>query len=167
MAAAELLILDANVLIDYVHSELRPLRLWARHIGPVYVPRMLLREVDGLSEKGCAQLGLQLADPSIEQLDEAAQHQPGLAFADRLCLVLARDGKLTCATNDRRLRNECQNQGVEFMWGLEIMISLVHAAHLDLDYALRIGGQIQLSNPHHITRKILERFIASAKKAQP
>lgn len=131
MAVAELLILDANVLIDYVHSELRPLALWAKHVGPVQVPRMLLREVDGLSEEDCARHGLQLVDPSIGQLDEAAENQPGLSFEDRLCLVLARDAGLICATNDRRLRKACRDQGVGLMWGLEIMVLLVRSGRLE------------------------------------
>lgn len=167
MAVAELLILDASVLIDYMHSELKPLALWAKHTGPVHVPRMLLREADGLSEKDCLQLGLQLVDPSMEQLDEVAENLPGLSFEDRLCLVMARDGGLTCATNDRRLRKECHCHGIRLMWGLEIMISLVHSALLDPEHAVRIGRQIQSNNPHHITPAIIERFITKANETPP
>jgi hypothetical protein len=41
----ELPLLDANVLIDYASSELRVLSLAAQWLGPVQVPRPLLREV--------------------------------------------------------------------------------------------------------------------------
>ena len=165
MAVAKLLILDANVLIDYAHSELRPLGLWVKRIGAVYVPRLLLREVEELSEETCRSFGMELLDPSMEQLAESAQDRPGLSFEDRLCLVLARDGDLTCVTNDRRLRKECDLQGVRVMWGLEIMISLVRRNNLELDHALRIAGQIHDINPGHITGKVLDRFRAKAKGA--
>lgn len=45
-----LLVVDANVLIDYAKADESVLALVVRHVGPVYVPRDVLDEVDQVDE---------------------------------------------------------------------------------------------------------------------
>lgn len=158
MPDPELLLLDANVLIDYASSELRVLSLAAQWLGPVHVPRPLLREVEQLGEEQCDELGLRLLDPSLEQILEAGQAHGPLSFADRLCLALARDGSFVRVTNDRRLRKECAQKGVGVLWGLELMVELVKLQRLRQATAIRVARSIQASNPLHITEAIVARF---------
>lgn len=170
MPRPKLLILDADVLIDYANSELRVLGLAARHLGPVHIAKPLLAEVEQLSESDCAALGLNLVEPTLEQLLEAGSQRGPLSFADRLCLILARDQGFICVSNDRRLRKECSTEGIRVLWGLELMVELVRLDRLHADKALRIAKAIHESNPRHISPGIIARFeqrILRLKSDQP
>lgn len=91
-------------------------------------------------------------------MTEAAQRGGPLSFEDKLCLVLARDNGWACLSNDGPLREACKAQGVSVVWGLEIMLWLVQARHLDADKAIEVAEAIHLSNPLYITRKIITTF---------
>lgn len=164
MAARKVLVVDADVLIDYANSELDPLERFCKHIGQIVVARLLLDEVDQLDEGKCLELGLEFLDPSTEQLLEAGQGSGALSFTDRLCLILARDHQLACITNDRRLRRACANQNVEVIWGLELMLRLVERKRLAPAAAMKIATKIHQSNPHHIGKNILMRFERKVRK---
>lgn len=90
-----LLLVDANVLIDYVKSELLILELAARHVGEVYVLSTVLAEVYGLDEESCARLGLRVFEPELSQLQTAAQKRGALSTEDHLCLIVAREHRWT------------------------------------------------------------------------
>lgn len=153
-----LLIVDANVLIDYLGSDPGVLSLASRYLGTVFVATPLLREVSGLSQAKARRLELSLVEPTLPQLLEAAGRRGPLSFEDRLCLILARDAGWTCVTNDRRLRRECTESGVEVLWGLELMLRLVARDRLDPQEALEVVMSIHEANPHHVHRKIVQRF---------
>jgi len=153
-----LLVVDANVLIDYVGSDLSILRLAAEFVGPIHVPRPVLEEVEHLDEADCARLGIRLAEASVDQFLEAGAGRGRLSFSDRLCLVLARDRSWTCVTNDRALRRACADISVPVLWGLELMLELVSLRRLTVEAALDVAMAIHRSNPRHITSEILERF---------
>lgn len=152
------MVVDANVLIDYVGSNLSILGLVAELVGPIYVPRPILEEVGGLDEAGCARLGIRLAEASTDQLLEAGAGRGRLSFSDRLCLILARDRSWTCVTNDRALRKACGEISIPVLWGLELMLELVSLRRLTAEAALDVAAAIHRSNPRHITPEILERF---------
>lgn len=151
-------IADANVLIDYAQTSPDILGLVAMHIGPVYVAAAVLDEVEQLDEAQCQAIGLTLVEGSLAQMTEAAQRGGPLSFEDKLCLVLARDNGWACLSNDGPLREACKAQGVSVVWGLEIMLWLVQARHLDADRAIEVAEAIHLSNPLYITRKIITTF---------
>lgn len=151
-------IADANVLIDYAQTSPDILGLVARHIGPVYVAAAVLDEVEQLDEAQCQAIGLAPVEGSLAQMTEAAQRGGPLSFEDKLCLVLARDNGWACLSNDGPLREACKAQGVSVVWGLEIMLWLVQARHLDADKAIEVAEAIHLSNPLYITRKIITTF---------
>jgi predicted nucleic acid-binding protein len=154
-----LLVVDANVLIDYLSADLAILGLAARHLGTIHVPRAILDEVRQIGEKDCDRLGLHLVEASLDQLLEAGRRGGGrLSFNDRLCLILARDGGWTCVTNDGALRKACGAASVSVLWGLELMTGLAARGHLAPAAALRTARAIQAGNPRHITEDILERF---------
>jgi rRNA-processing protein FCF1 len=158
---ASVLLVDANVLIDYASSDLNILGLASRHYGSVHVPREILEEARSVQEEDCIRLGLRLVEATVPQLLEAGQFRGPLSFQDRLCLILARDGGWTCVTNDRALRRECSTAEIPVLWGLELMVALVAAGRLAAPEALRIARSIQTSNPRHITDEILDRFAAA------
>lgn len=152
------LILDANVLIDYARSNLSILTLVSRHIGQVIIPAPILEEVTDLSERRCRESGLQVVIPSLELIIEAAESRGRLSEGDHLCLLMAREAGHACVTNDVRLRKECVQQGVQQLWGLELMVALNRFGKLSTAAAEQVAKQIHESNPRFITREILIRF---------
>ena len=152
------LVVDANVLIDYLAADATVLRLVSRHVGSLHVPRQVLQEVPRLGPDDCEHLALRIADETVEQLLEAGQQRGRLSFHDHLCLILARDHGWSCVTNDRALRRACEKLSVPVLWGLELMIELVAGGHLTAQAALGVAMAIRESNPHHITEDILERL---------
>ena len=157
-AARTPLLVDANVLIDFCDADLTALTLVARHLRPVRISRPLLREVSRLNPTQCDRHDLELWEPSTDQLLAAAARRRSLSFADRLCLIAARDEGWICATNDKALRKECKLEGVPTRWGLEILLDLVKAGQLDRTTAMEIAAAVHTNNPFQISRTIVARF---------
>lgn len=155
-----LLVVDANVLIDYARVRVDVLQLAAAHLGIVHVPSVILAEVDQLTAADCRRLGLEVVDPTEAQVFEAGGRGGRLTFEDRICLVLARDNGWTCVTNDKRLRTECESTSVAVLWGLEVMVLLVERGALAAADALAVAHGLHADNPFHISRSIVERFEA-------
>ena len=153
-----LLIVDANVLIDYAKSDLSILALVSRHVGHIHVPSVILDEVDELSEEDCVNLGFTVVDEPIEILLTAAEVRGALSFEDHVCLLLAEENEWTCVSNDKPLHRACAEESVAVMWGLRLMIELVEARHLGKDAALEVAEAIQVSNPRHVTSEIIDEF---------
>lgn len=159
VARRELLLVDADVLIDYVVADVTILGRVARHVGSVYVVRSVLSEVEGLDAGDCERLGLEIVEPSVDQLIEAGADSRGrLSFNDRLSLIVAAEAGWTCVSNDRALRKACAGRRVPVWWGLQLMLELVRAGELDREVALEVAWAIHESNRLHITREIVERF---------
>lgn len=158
-ASRELLLLDANVVIDYAISDLAVLGLVSRHLGSVYVVRTVLDEVEQIQEGDCERLGIGIVEPSLEQLVAAGAAQGvRLSFTDRLSLIVADESGWTCVTKDRALRKACRERRVPVWWGLELMLALVRAGELEADAALAVARAIHESNARHLTAEVLERF---------
>lgn len=153
-----LLIVDANVLIDYANSDLSILALVSRHVGLIHVPSVILDEVDGLNEEDCFNLGLSVVEESIEVLLTAAETRGALSFEDHVCLLLAAENGWTCVSNDKPLHSACVEESVPVKWGLRLMIELVEGGHLGKDDAFEVAEAIQVSNPRHITSVIIDEF---------
>jgi len=159
------LIADANVLIDFMDADPSVLGLLARETGPVMIAAEVLAKVDQLSTTTCDRLGLTIVEATLDQLIEAGQRRPGLAFDDVVCLVLARDHEWCCVTNDRALRAACEASNVDVRWGLEVMLPLVARAALSTKDAIEVALTIQQNNRAFITEPILRRFKAKAARA--
>jgi predicted nucleic acid-binding protein len=158
MPPSDLLVLDANVLIDYSAADKAVLSLASRHVGAIHVPSVLLEEVDGLDESECARLGLVVIEPETSLLVAAGRRRPGLSYYDHLCLLCAKAAGWTCVTNDGRLRRESAIEQVPVLWGLELMVPLVAGRHLAASAAITVAEGIQAANPLYITEEIVARF---------
>ncbi|MEZ5333629.1 MAG: PIN domain-containing protein [Thermoanaerobaculia bacterium] len=153
-----LLLVDANVLIDFVLADRRVLALVAAQLGAVHVPRDVLDEVDQLDEAACAELGLVVVDATVAQLLEAGASRGRLSFADRVCLVLARDHGWTCVTNDGRLRRTCEAGGVSVMWGLQLLLALLETGVMDPASAIAVATAIGRTNPR-MSPAVVQAFV--------
>ncbi len=98
MTRSRLLVIDANVLIDFRAAGRDILGLVAKHLGTVHLPRAVVDEVPGLTVGECERLGLAVVIPQTEQILEARERRGRLSFADHVCLILARDGDWACVT---------------------------------------------------------------------
>jgi len=163
-----LLLMDANVLIDFCDSDRTVIPLISKHIGRVHVAMpILLEEVEQFKDFDWTELGIVGVEPSLELATQAAQRRAGLSFHDQLCLFLARDNGWTCVTNDGRLRRECADEGIATLWGLEVIALLVEDAVLAVEVAEGIGRAIHAANPKFITTQILDRFLKRIGAAGP
>lgn len=152
------LVVDANVLIDYANADATVLSLISKVIGPLNVPDAVLDKVGQLDRHDCDELGIKVVEPSLEQLIEAGERRGRLAYDDRICLILARDNVWICITNDKALRSKCAEIGVEVLWGLQPMITLVAEDELGSEDAELIALSIHEANPAFVTEEIVERF---------
>lgn len=161
-----LLIVDANVLIDFCEADRTVLRLISRHVGKVHVPLPVLREeVEQLDDSECAELGIILVEPSLELVAVVATRRAGLSFYDHLCLLLALENGWTCVTNDTCLRRECEAENIPVLWGLEMVALLVDRGILTPKAAEEIALAIRRANPRYITEKVLAKFLVRIRRA--
>ena len=150
-------VLDANVLIDYCHTDRAVLSLVSEHITKIILPSPVLDKVNELDVDEVSSLGLILTSPTEKQIDEALLMRGPLSFDDSICLVMSIDLEAICITNDKALRRECETKGVSVMWGLEPMLLLVQQGQLTEREAFAISASMQKTNSY-ITKQILQRF---------
>lgn len=158
------LVADANVLIDYASTDPSILALHVRHLGPIYVPSVILDEVVQLDVADCERLGLTVIEEPPGILLAAAERRGPLSFEDRVCLLLARENRWTCVTNEKPLHRACAQGGVTSIWGLRLMIHLVEARQLNRQVAIGVARAIHEVNPRYVTAGILELFEAELDK---
>src|SRR5690606_33594050 len=108
------------------------LSLISRYLGRVWIATTTLEEVEQVEEGDCAELGMYLVEPSIQQLNEASVYAKDtpLSVPDAITLILARAKNLTLITNDVALRKNSIESGIKVLWGLETIILLVERNYL-------------------------------------
>jgi hypothetical protein len=159
-APVEILLADADVLIDYRDSDLSILKLVSEHVGPVRVLREVLDEAPGISDHRCAQLGIEIVQIETGLLIEANDLPRSLSAADRFCIIACERNLWTLVTNDRAMRAVGRQRNIRLRWGLGLMVDLVHARVLTEARALTVAAAIQAANPTHITADLLDWFRA-------
>ncbi len=153
-----ILLMDANVVIDYQKSDLSVLGLVHKHVGEVHILTTIIEEVDGVDVVDFERLGLKVVEPKLSHLTQAAAKRGQLSFRDRLCLAVASEAGFICVTNDKQLRRVCNEEGVGVLWGLEIMTALVLANAMSAEDTVQVAEKIHLSNPLHISRTLVNQF---------
>lgn len=154
----EILIVDANVLIDFCRTDPSVLTLVAQHVAVVNVAEPVLDEVEQLDRMAAEALGIRVVTPDFACFSRAAQlaQRSPLQFQDWVCLLLAEANRWICVTNDKRLRTECQERQVAILWGLELLSRLVE------ERALPAGGAVELAEAIHRINKRLPRSVLDA-----
>jgi rRNA-processing protein FCF1 len=161
-----ILIVDANVLVDYQATGLDLLSLVSRHLGTVHIVSTVLQEVDGLDDSECERFGFRVVEPTLAQATEAASPSGRLSLADRLCFVVCRDNGWTCVSNEKALRRTCEAAGVAVRWGLALMLDLVEHRHLPTGHAADAATRMHLANPLFLGADILAVFLAKLGELQ-
>lgn len=159
---ADLVILDACVLIDFLSTDRSLLRL-AGKVFTLHVASVVLAEVDGADEATLLALGVRVVEPSLDLSADAAGRGGALSFEDWASLLLASERGWACVTNDRRLRRECATCGVEALWGLEILGTLVAQRLLPVEAAVAAATTMHDGNPRGISAVVLATFCAKVR----
>ncbi len=157
---ARYFVLDACVLIDFIDADPTILAAVAAHLAPIIVPRPVWEEVEDAGEERAAELGLQIIDIDLSMASAAIAAVGALSFQDNLCLLLAAQHGWSCVTNDGALRLACKNANIDIIWGLELILLLVHAGGLGTSEAKAIATAIHEANPYYITEEILASFLS-------
>ena len=152
-----LLILDANVLIDFYKCDNTLIKLICSHVGQIYLSVTTLSEINEIDEGICSELGIILVEPELDQVILASAEKGPLSFQDNLCLLLAKEHGWTCVTNDKPLRRRCELKGVPLIWGIELICLLVENGGLSIEHAKAIILQIQQNNPRYITEDVVQK----------
>ena len=154
----KILLMDANVLIDYQKSDFSILGQANKYVGEVHILTTILKEVKGLDASECERFGLKVIEPELPQVVRASINKGALSFYDHLCLIVASDEGFVCVTNDKALRRACNDVGVKTLWGLEIITELVRTQLMQASDAIRVAKEIHLKNKVHIPKTLLKRF---------
>ena len=159
LAPRKLMIMDACVLIDFIKAERAVLELVVKHVGPLHVTSPVIDEVNEIEDENeLVELGLVIVEPEIEDAYTAGGRSGPLSFEDWLCLLTAKRHGFICVTNDKNLRKYCKQEGVALLWGLELMAELHKAGGIPALEAVAVAQAIRLSNPKHITARIVSDF---------
>ena len=158
LPAREILLADADVLIDYAVSDMSILQLASRHIGQLYVLAETLATVRQLSVRDCRRHGIQVIQTETDVLLEAGTLAGALSFEDWLCFVMCRNNSWTCLTNDRALIWTCRQHKVLWRRGLGLMIDLVRNGAIPETRALQVAQVMHSHNPQHINERVLIAF---------
>jgi rRNA-processing protein FCF1 len=149
---------DACVLIDYIKVEqTKVLRLVTDNLFPIKLPRIILDEVDGLTEDQAEALGMEIIEATFDQLKEAAMRGGGLSQPDKLCFAIARDNGWGIWTSDKPLHTKCIAEGIPAYWSLQLMLDLCKAGKLDPEIALKTAQKISTVN-ERINQGIVQNF---------
>ena len=148
------MLLDADVLIDYVKVDFRYLVSMILQIGQMYVVQAVVKEVEDI-EDDLFDSGIVIVEPDIEDLFKAGEPPSGLSFQDYLCLLTAKRHGLICMTNDKKLRKECRKAETRTERGLWPLIILTKEGKIRKKDALEVAKSIRENNPRHITSQIL------------
>ncbi len=152
--------IDSSVFIDFenIDTKFYFLSLFVDHVGEVLVVRDILKkEMVGLSEEKCRELGFKIVTPSTEQFLEVGPRIAGLSFYDRLCLIMARDLKAVCITNDNTLRGACKENRVLTVRGFRILRYLVDKAGMETSKALKIS-EVMAERNRYLRGRVLSDF---------
>lgn len=151
-----LIILDANVVIDFRDSDRTVLKLFSREIEELGIPAGVLIKVNEFTKEDCEELGIKVLYPDSMELSLITT-SGSLASDDQECVILAKERGMKACTNDKPLRNKCEEINVDVLWGLELLLKLVEKKKLTEEKAITVAESIKDSNPY-ITEEILTNF---------
>ena len=150
------LILDANILIDLCKCDRTIIKLICTYVGQIYLATPVLPEIHDIDERYCEEIGIILVEPELDQMILASEAKGPLSFQDKICLLLAKKNGWICVTNDKPLRQKCEMEGVQLIWGIELICILVESGGLPMKHAKHIILEIKGLNPKYITETIVE-----------
>jgi rRNA-processing protein FCF1 len=152
-----MILLDANVVIDYRESDKNILKLFSEGVEQLCISAGVLLKIRNFSEDDCGKLSIEVLVPAANEMANI-KASGRLAMDDQECLAVTAERGLAVCSNDKLLRRRCSAKGIRVVWGLELMMILVERKLLDKARAKKIASSIRESNPSHITERIIRNF---------
>lgn len=84
MRKKPLLILDANILIDFYCYDWALVKLISAIVGQVHLATPILGEVNEIDENDCVEFGIILVEPELDHVMLASRGKGPLSFQDNL-----------------------------------------------------------------------------------
>jgi len=148
----EILLADANVLIDLLSANALGLvgDLIRHDLAAVYLPRIVYDEVSTvITESQIADLGITILPVEIALMERVAQyHDTRLSYPDRSLLLLAKDRGYAVWSNDKRLRENCDENGVRTLWEFEVLRWLVERDFMSAADLVAVAARVEEANPY-------------------
>ncbi len=148
----EVLLADANVLIDLLNANALGLvgDLIRHDIATVYLPRIVYDEISTvISESQIAELGITILPVEIALMERVAQyHDTRLSYPDRSLILLAKDRGYAVWSNDKRLRENCNENGVRALWEFEVLRGLVERDFMSAADLVAVAERVEDTNPY-------------------
>lgn len=140
----ELLVSDANVLIDFHSAEPELLVFLCKEFN-VKISKVVMDEIEEFTHAQAIEFGMEIIDS--EDMQEIHKIESSrLSFQDKSCIVLSQRLKASCLTNDKSLKNYLTNLGIQTYWGLQILLLFVERNYLSKDRVEKIAKQIFETN---------------------
>ena len=148
----EVLLADANVLIDLLNAGALGLvgELIRHDIAAVLLPRIVYDEVsEVISENQIADLGITILPVEIALMERVVKyHDTRLSYPDRSLLLLAKDRGYAVWSNDKRLHENCSENGVRAMWEFEVLRWLVERDFISATDLVAVAKRVEETNPY-------------------
>lgn len=148
----EVLLADANVLIDLLNANALGLvgDLIRHDIATVHLPRIVYDEVSSvISESQIADLGITILPVEIALMERVTKYQDTrLSYPDRSLLLLAKDNGYAVWSNDKRLRENCDENGIRALWEFEVLRGLVERDFMSAADLIAVAERVEKTNPY-------------------
>lgn len=148
----EVLLADANVLIDLLNANALGLvgDLIRHDIATIHLPRIVYDEVSSvISESQIADLGITILPVEIALMERVAKYQDTrLSYPDRSLLLLAKDNGYAVWSNDKRLRENCDENGIHALWRFEVLRGLVERDFMSAADLIAVAERVEKTNPY-------------------
>ena len=154
----EILLADADFLIDYLAADPALITLVSDTLGPLKILNEALSETDGLEPETCSDHGIEIVEARLEFVKAAGVDMSALSFSDRLTFLEAQERTWTCVTNDRRLWLECRRESVNVRRGLGLLVELVRHKEISTKESRSLANSIAEANPRYIHKGVLADF---------
>lgn len=160
----EVLLADANVLIDLLNANALGLvgDLIRHDIATIHLPRIVYDEVSSvISESQIADLGITILPVEIALMERVAKYQDTrLSYPDHSLLLLAKDKDYAVWSNDKRLRENCDENGIRTLWEFEVLRGLVERDFMSAADLVAVAARVEETNPYlsGITERLRERL---------
>ena len=152
------MVVDSDVLIDFIGVDRNIVSLIVRHVGPLHVISPVVDQVKDIDEEELIELGMVIIEPELADAFAAAVAGSPIGFEDFLCCLTAKRHGLICVTNDKNLQKRCKEDGVPVRRGLRLLIDLAAKGGVSSKTAIEIAELVHQNNPKYITPEIIRRF---------
>lgn len=151
-------LIDADVLLDFVKTNLFIIDLIGSCLGTVYVTSdTVVEEIGDTTEQNLQDHRIIIIEPELADAYKAASIKGKTSFRDRLCFYTAKRNNMICVTNDSNLRKLCIQEGVETVRSLRLVANLYKVGGISYREAITIANEIKNINTY-ITENIIDEF---------